>query len=139
MLEHTMCLNCLCRLFMSSSSSTLTTPAFLATSLPAKAVYRISPTSPTDRAVVHPISLPDWVRDDSVLASTHGRCRRARRFMPFLASVVVHLRQGFGIVQRLANADPSNVAWQRDPALTYIRLGDLHKRQGNGPDRAGAR
>src|SRR3984893_8269872 len=76
MLEHTMCLNCLCRLFMSSSSSTLTTPAFLATSLPAKAVYRISPTSPTDRAVVHPISLPDWVRDDSVLASTHGRCRR---------------------------------------------------------------
>jgi hypothetical protein len=74
----------------------------------------------------------------SIASSVSGNST-ARRFMPFLASVLVHLRQGFGIVQRLANADPSNVAWQRDPALTYIRLRDLHKRQGNGPDRAGAR
>src|ERR1700692_1991827 len=32
----------------------------------------VAPTSPSDRAVVHPVSSPDSLRDDSVLASRRG-------------------------------------------------------------------
>jgi tetratricopeptide (TPR) repeat protein len=70
-------------------------------------------------------------RDLSVLYNRIGDVQVAQGNLP---EALKSFRDGLGIRERLARADPENSGWQRDLSVSYNKIGDVQVAQGHLPE-----
>src|SRR5688500_18277033 len=65
---------------------------------------------------------PYWLRQRSTVLNRQGDVLRTQGD---LTGALAAYRESLAVSQRLAGADPSNAAWQRDLGVSYSKVGDV--------------